>query len=579
VLDALAQTALERPLRLLGASLALLGIALLLAAGAPGGLGLESTELEEGRQADLVVVGDATVPAPSRVYRVALRAIEAQIGTDPAVQAVRRGVSTDRRRGAIEVDLAPASAAEREEAVERIEGAIDPGPLRIRLAGEVPTLTDARSALGDDLWRLELVALPLIFLALTAAVGLRLVAGPLIAGLTAVAGALAGLRIVDWVGDVSLWGIVPGSVVGLALGVELSLLIASRYRDEAASVSREEALGRAVGDGGKVALLMALGASLPGLALLATPLDQAPSLALGCALAAFVAAGSALLTMPALLVLTEIRSQRSALGAGHEGRAARFLRAPALALIASRRRALLGLLACVVALAALASAALDGESHPLGVADLPVEAEARQAAEAFAGRAVVPLGPTELDTANSLFDELPLAAIEALGLLALALLVATRSARLTPIALPTLLPAAAACGLAVLVFQDGELGHAVGLEAHGTLETGALASLLAALAAVAAARSAAALAALRYELDLGSPVVAAEHAASTVLPAAAVSTLVAGAAAGVLAASELAPAQEFGLAVAAGLVLDLILVRSPLLAALALLMGAEPSRQ
>jgi hypothetical protein len=57
-------------------------------------------------------------------------------------------------------------------------------------------------------------------------------------------------------------------------------------------------------------------------------------------------------------------------------------------------------------------------------------------------------------------------------------------------------------------------------------------------------------------------------AAGLVLPAALVGTLVAGAASGVLAGADLYAAREFGLAVAAGLVLDLVLVRVPLLAAI-----------
>jgi uncharacterized membrane protein YdfJ with MMPL/SSD domain len=53
------------------------------------------------------------------------------------------------------------------------------------------------------------------------------------------------------------------------------------------------------------------------------------------------------------------------------------------------------------------------------------------------------------------------------------------------------------------------------------------------------------------------------------MPAALVATLVGAAAIGVLAGADLYPAREFGLAVAVGLLLDVLLIRTPLLAALA----------
>src|SRR4051812_8589442 len=62
---------------------------------------------------------------------------------------------------------------------------------------------------------------------------------------------------------------------------------------------------------------------------------------------------------------------------------------------------------------------------------------------------------------------------------------------------------------------------------------------------------------------------AGETATAFTFPAATVATAIGAAAAGVLAGSDLYPAREFGLAVAAGLVIDLLLLRVPLIAALA----------
>jgi hypothetical protein len=70
------------------------------------------------------------------------------------------------------------------------------------------------------------------------------------------------------------------------------------------------------------------------------------------------------------------------------------------------------------------------------------------------------------------------------------------------------------------------------------------------------------------------PALAAETAAAFTIPAAICSTLITAAAAGVLAGSDLYLARELGLAVAAGLLIDLILLRVPFVAALARWGGA-----
>jgi uncharacterized membrane protein YdfJ with MMPL/SSD domain len=102
------------------------------------------------------------------------------------------------------------------------------------------------------------------------------------------------------------------------------------------------------------------------------------------------------------------------------------------------------------------------------------------------------------------------------------------------------------------------------------LERGAAASLLVALASVSAARSASAMQAEQEAASGGlQPGWAAQWIASLLVPGAIVATLIGAAATGVLAGASLYPAREFGLAVAVGLLLDLLLVRLPLIAALA----------
>ena len=124
-------------------------------------------------------------------------------------------------------------------------------------------------------------------------------------------------------------------------------------------------------------------------------------------------------------------------------------------------------------------------------------------------------------------------------------------------------------GAIAAIFQDGTVLPA-SLGDPGALSNAALASVAVVLAGIAATRMAAAADVIRAEreLDPGEAGVA-ERSAALTLPAALVGTLVVGAAAGALVGADLRAAQELGLGVAIGLIADLVLVRSPILAALA----------
>jgi hypothetical protein len=273
-----------------------------------------------------------------------------------------------------------------------------------------------------------------------------------------------------------------------------------------------------------------------------TPLDQAGSLALGCALAAVLAALAAIVVVPAWL--------------GALARANRAGEAPEqdidgsslVAWIASSRvGAVAALIAAVAALAALAAPLLESMSSPF----------ATQPAPAI---------PIEL-AQDSLLGELPIPAAIAAGICAVVAIGATRRPLLLfSGALPPLV-AAAGIGATAFVFDRGDLVDVLGFDQRDSLDTEAVAIAACALLAIAAGRGASALIAARDQrrLALAGPEVA-EQAATLTLPPAGVSTLVGVVAAGAMMTVDLHPAQELGFALAAGLLFDLILARAPLLA-------------
>jgi uncharacterized membrane protein YdfJ with MMPL/SSD domain len=567
-------------------NLAILAVALAVAIGAPDHVGVGSLALNEGSaqdresEPDLVIATTGAEPVQSRTYGVALQAISLQVRTDTEVASVRRGpISANGRSTALGVKLRPGSGVEHQRAIERIEDSIDPGPLRVAFGGTVATGLDARHQLSHDLWQLELLAVPLVVLILIVALGVRLAAASALCAGTAIAGALAALRVVDGFADLSLLGIAPAAVVGLAVGIEAPAMLAARYRDEAYMSSPEEALPRALEGGAGLALPFVLATTAATTGLLVIPLDQGPSIVFACAIAAAVAVASSLVAVSAVLGL-ELRSRPEAAEPSGTARMAEAARAAAGLLAGSRARASLAAVVAAVAMVVAAASMLNADSRPLSALDLPAGSPARQAAKVLSPSRVEPAGGDSRELVadpassngreDSLFPKLILAAAVSAGALALVFAIGFRSARLVPMAVVTLLPAAAACGLCVLVFQDGHLAEVIGGALPGALETGAVASLLAAGVAVSAIRGIAAVDAVREERLLGlDPVPSAETASALTVPAATTASLVAIAMAGVLVGSELAPAREFGLAVAAGLLLDLVLLRVPAIAALA----------
>jgi len=512
---------------------------------------------------DLVVATTGRDPVHSGVYRVALRVISSQVQADPAVGQVRQGpVSKNNRSASLLVSFADVSPSDRQDAVERIETAVDPGPLVVSYGGEAATLLDARHELATDFWRLELLAMPFAALLVALALGARLAAAPIICAATAIAGAVAGLVLLGLVVDVSLLGTAPAAVVGLVLGIEAPCALFARFRAEGAMrAPRQEALRRAVQTTTDLAVPAVVAASVVTVGLVATSLDQAPSMIVGCTLAAALALGSALVCAPAIVWLAG--DDRHATGrAPVTVWLARWPAHLAGRLAGSRRATVLATSIGAALMLAAAIPLIHAQGQPFSALDLPTDSSAV--------KATALAGVTSGAGGDAVFGVLPLAAGVSAVALVVALGVLFRSRLALPIGVMSLLPAAGACGLAVLVFQDGELAGAIGMSEQGAIESGAAASLLVALASVSAGRSAGAMQAAQEATSGGLQAGwVAPWAASLLVPGAILASLIGAAATGVLAGASLYPAREFGLAVAVGLLLDLILVRVPVIAALA----------
>ena len=540
MVDPLASAALKRPWALVGAAVAALVVAVAIALATTGGVGPGSTRVDEPAGPDLVVTTEEGKDVPRKVAGVALTTIAANVEADPAVASVSQA---NARPGegtvTMEVTLASGDGGERREAVERITADVDPGPLELQIGGEAATLLEAGSSLGDDLWRLELLVIPVALLALAGGLGARLGLAAVIGAATAIAGCLAGLGIGGAVADPALLAAVPGIAVGLALGIELPALLAARLADEARMGPPEKAVRAALADGIWPLAFTAISAVVATAGVLATGYGPAVSSVVAVALACGFALLATLLATPALFAL-ELRARGNAEEGDARARVAEWLSAAPRGLARRPWRAAAAVVAACAALVALAYPALDAQSTPLGV------------------------------TANdSLLGELPVAAAVSAAALGIAFVLRTRRLRSLLLGPAALLPAAAACGVVALVFEEGALLPS-SLGEPGTLSNAAIGALAVAMAAIGAARTAAAAEATGFEraLDPGPPGVAERAATATAL-AALVGTLIAGAAGAVMLGADLRAAQELGLGLAAGLLADLLIARAVSIAALA----------
>ncbi|MGO9383709.1 MAG: MMPL family transporter [Mycobacterium sp.] len=156
-----------------------------------------------------------------------------------------------------------------------------------------------------DLLRMEIIAIPLSFIALVWVFGGLLAAAlPMAVGGLAILGSLAVLRAIALVTNVSIFALNVTVALGFALAIDYTLLIISRYRDELADgTSRDEALLKTVTTAGRTVLFSSITVALALVATALFPMYFLKSFAYaGTAVVAF-AALAAVVVAPAAIAL------------------------------------------------------------------------------------------------------------------------------------------------------------------------------------------------------------------------------------------------------------------------------------
>src|SRR6476660_9890976 len=215
-------------------------------------------------------------------------------------------ISKDGKTGLIVAGITGGESEAQKHAKELTDRLVhDRDGVTVRAGGVAMTYVQINAQTEKDLLLMESIAIPLTFIVLVWVFGGLLAAAlPLAVGGFAILGSMAVLRGITFVTDVSIFAMNLTIAMGLALAIDYTLLIISRYRDELADgADRNRALTRTMSTAGRTVLFSALTVALSMVAMVLFPMYFLKSFAYaGIAVVSF-AAVAAIVVAPAAIVL------------------------------------------------------------------------------------------------------------------------------------------------------------------------------------------------------------------------------------------------------------------------------------
>ncbi len=131
--------------------------------------------------------------------------------------------------------------------------------LRMLVTGGPVFFAEVERLSHEDLQRAEIVAFPFAAVALMVVFGTLMAAGlPIALGGATVAGILAAIALISRTADLSIFVVNVATMLGLGLGVDYSLFMTSRFREELRHGSVEEAVAATVATAGKAVVFSGL---------------------------------------------------------------------------------------------------------------------------------------------------------------------------------------------------------------------------------------------------------------------------------------------------------------------------------
>ncbi|MFC4060839.1 MMPL family transporter [Planomonospora corallina] len=180
-----------------------------------------------------------------------------------------------------------------------------PAGYAVRIGGAVPLLVDLNTQTAADLQQAELISMPVLLVLLVLVFGSLVAAGlPLVVGVLSVIGALALLRLLTEVTDVSVFSLNVVTMLGLGLAIDYSLFVLSAFREEIhRGAAVDAAVVRTLATAGRTVAFSGLTVATALCGLLLFPQMFLRSIGLGAAAVVLVAMAAALVVLPALLAV------------------------------------------------------------------------------------------------------------------------------------------------------------------------------------------------------------------------------------------------------------------------------------
>ncbi|MHC9291151.1 MMPL family transporter [Mycobacterium sp. LTG2003] len=220
--------------------------------------------------------------------------------------AVAELLSKDRRAGLIVAGITGGEKYAQNHAEELTEALVyDRDGVSVIAGGMAMVNTQITEQSQRDLLLMESIAIPLSFLVLVWVFGGLIAAAlPVVVGVMAILGSLAVLRAITMLTDVSVFALNLCMAMGLALAIDYTLLMISRFRDELADgMDREDALVRTMVTAGRTVVFSATTVALPMSVLVLFPMYFLKSFAYAGVATVVFAAIAALVITPAAIVL------------------------------------------------------------------------------------------------------------------------------------------------------------------------------------------------------------------------------------------------------------------------------------
>jgi len=176
----------------------------------------------------------------------------------------------------------------------------------VRASGDAIAYVQINDQSEKDLLLMESIAIPLSFVVLVWVFGgLMAAALPVAVGGFAMLSSMAVLRTITYATDVSIFALNLTVAMSLALAIDYTLLIVSRFRDELADgADRNEALIRTMATAGRTVLFSAMTVALSMVAMVLFPMYFLKSFAYaGIAVVAFAAVAAVVVTPAAIVLL------------------------------------------------------------------------------------------------------------------------------------------------------------------------------------------------------------------------------------------------------------------------------------